>query len=297
MSTSMTGTPTAGSPTAGAPTTGARRRARPGPPPWVVGGIGVALTISVWWIGAVTFLKGVGAGPNGQGGSIPTPLAIVRQYGVDGLDYYWRNASVTLAEAGMGYLWGNAAALVLAGLVMVFPILERLVTQLGIISYCLPVVAIGPIIFIVLGPPSTGEPSGTAVALAALSVFFTTLVGSLMGLKAADRSSLDIVSVYGGRRIHQLLKVQVIAAIPSILNSLKIAAPAAFLGAVLGEYVGGVDRGLGPAMVNAQQSLEIERVWGVALVCGLLAGAGFLVFSLISRFATPWSAGTEGARP
>ncbi|NKX52388.1 ABC transporter permease, partial [Arthrobacter deserti] len=30
---------------------------------------------------------------------------------------------------------------------------------------------------------------------------------------------------------------------PGILNSLKIAAPAAFLGAVLGEYVGGVDRG------------------------------------------------------
>jgi hypothetical protein len=50
-------------------------------------------------------------------------------------------------------------------------------------------------------------------------------------------------------------------------------------------------------MVNAQQSLEIERVWGVALVCGLLAGAGYLFFALISRFATPWSAGTtEGGR-
>ena len=49
------------------------------------------------------------------------------------------------------------------------------------------------------------------------------------------------------------------------------------LGAVLGEYVGGVDRGLGPAMVNAQQSLEIERVWGVAIVCGLLAGGAVAV--------------------
>lgn len=284
--------------TAAQPATARRpRRAPAAPPPWAIGVAGVALTVAVWWIGALTFFRNVGAGPNSQGGSIPTPWAILQQYGVDGFDYYWRNASVTLAEAATGYLWGNAAALLLAGAVMVFPFLERLVTQLGIISYCLPVVAIGPIIFIVLGPPSTGEPSGTAVALAALSVFFTTLVGSLMGLKAADRSSLDIVTVYGGRRIHQLLKVQLVAAIPSILNALKIAAPAALLGAVLGEYVGGVDRGLGPAMVNAQQSLEIERVWGVALVCGLLAGAGFLVFSLISRFATPWSAGTEGARP
>ncbi|GAA3694026.1 ABC transporter permease [Arthrobacter ginkgonis] len=266
-------------------------------PPWAIGLLGVALTIAVWWIGSLTFLSGVGAAPNGGGGSIPTPLAIVQQFGSDGFGYYWRNASVTMSEAVAGYLWGNAFALVLAGAVMVLPLLERLVTQLGVISYCLPVVAIGPIIFIVLGPPSTGEPSGTAVALAALSVFFTTLVGSIMGLKAADQSSLDIVKVYGGRRIHQLAKVQAIAAVPGILNALKIAAPAAFLGAVLGEYVGGVDRGLGPAMVNAQQSLEIERVWGVALVCGLLAGAGYLVFALISRFATPWSAGTtEGGR-
>jgi ABC-type nitrate/sulfonate/bicarbonate transport system permease component len=265
--------------------------------PWAIGLAGIVLTIAVWWIGALTFFSGVGATADGQGGSIPTPLAIVQQYAADGFGYYWRNASVTLAEAAAGYLWGNAAALLLAGVVMVVPALERLITQLGVISYCLPMVAIGPIIFIVLGPPLTGRPSGTAVALAALSVFFTTLVGSVMGLKAADRSSLDIVSVYGGRRIHQLFKVQLIAAIPAILNSLKIAAPAAFLGAVLGEYVGGVDRGLGPAMVNAQQSLEIERVWGVALVCGLLAGAGYLVFSLISRWATPWSAGsTEGGR-
>ena len=184
-------------------------------PPWAIGAIGVALAIALWWIGALTFLSGVGAAPNGGGGSIPTPLAIVQQFGSDGFGYYWRNASVTITEAVAGYLWGNALALVLAGAVMVFPLLERLVTQLGVISYCLPVVAIGPIIFIVLGPPSTGDPSGTAVALAALSVFFTTLVGSVMGLKAADQSSLDIVKVYGGRRIHQLAKVQAIAAVPA----------------------------------------------------------------------------------
>lgn len=262
-------------------------------PTWAIGAGGIVLALAVWWIGALTFLRGVGAAANG-GGAIPTPLGIIQQYAVDGVDYYWRNASVTMAEATAGYLWGNALALLLAGVVMVLPALEKLAAQLGVISYCLPMVAIGPIIFIILGPPLTGKPSGTAVVLAGLSVFFTTLVGSLMGLKAADPSSLDIVRVYGGRRIHQLFKVQLIAAVPGILNSLKIAAPAAFLGAVLGEYVGGVDRGLGPAMVNAQQSLEVERVWGIALVCGLLAGAGYLVFSLISRWATPWSAGRSG---
>ena len=104
-------------------------------------------------------------------------------------------------------------ALLLAGVVMVVPALERIITQLGVISYCLPLVAIGPIIFIVLGPPTSGAPSGTAVVLAALSVFFTTLVGSILGLRSADKAALDVITVYGGTRLTQLRKVQIISAL------------------------------------------------------------------------------------
>jgi len=42
-------------------------------------------------------------------------------------------------------------------------------------------------------------------------------------------------------------------------------------------------------MVNAQQSLEIARVWGVALVSGLIAGGGYALFSLIGKLVTPWA--------
>ncbi|CEA07010.1 Binding-protein-dependent transport system inner membrane component [Arthrobacter saudimassiliensis] len=262
-------------------------------PPWTVGAAGAVGVLALWWIGAATFLRAVGAPPDGGPGAIPTPWAVLRQLAADGWGFYQRNASVTLAEAGAGYLWGNALALGLAFLVLLVPQLERLATQLAVVSYCLPVVAVGPVIFIVLGPPRTGEASGTAVALAALSVFFTTMVSALAGLKAADRASLDVVTVFGGRRIHQLVKVRIIAALPAVLAALKIAAPAALLGAILGEYVGGVDRGLGPAMVNAQQTLETARVWGVALACTALAGAAYGLLGLVSRWAAPWAAGTK----
>ncbi len=262
-------------------------------PPWAAGLIGTGAVLALWWIGAATFLRGVGAPPGGGAGAIPTPWAVLSQMGADGWGFYWRNAAVTLAEAGAGYAWGNALALLLAFLVLLIPPLERLATQLAVISYCLPVVAIGPVIFIVLGPPPSGDPSGTAVALAALSVFFTTMVSSLAGLKAADRSCLDIVTVFGGRRIHQLVKVRIIAGLPAVLAALKIAAPAALLGAILGEYIGGVDRGLGPAMVNAQQTLEVARVWGVAFVCAALAGGAYALLGLVARIAAPWSTGVR----
>jgi ABC-type nitrate/sulfonate/bicarbonate transport system permease component len=263
-------------------------------PPWAIGVLGTAGAIALWWILAVTVFSQVGAGGHGTGGAIPTPWGVLVQALHDGIGFYWPNASITLTEAGMGFLGGNILALLLSAVVLILPSAENLITQIAVISYCIPIVAIGPIIGLVVGSPLPGDPSTTAAALAGLSVFFTTVVGTLYGLRSADRSSLDIVTVYGGGRIKRLLKVQLISALPSILTALRVAAPAAFLGAILGEYIGGVDVGFGPAMVNAQQSLEIERVWGVAIVSGLLAGAGYAIIGLVARFVTPWSSGREG---
>src|SRR5690606_33543943 len=136
-----------------------------------------------------------------------------------------------------------------------------------------------------------GEPSGTAVFLAAMLVIFNTLIGALLGLRAADPAALAVVSVYGGGRVHQLRKVRLVAALPAFLNALKIAAPLAFLGAIIGEYLGGVDVGIGPALVNSQQSLNAPRAWALALLTGAVSGLVFALISWISRMVTPWARG------
>jgi ABC-type nitrate/sulfonate/bicarbonate transport system permease component len=260
-------------------------------PQQLSGLFGVVLTIAIWWISAVTVFANVGTRPDGTGGAIPTPLQVVEQLFVDGFEFYWRNGSVTLAEASLGFLWGNSLALVVAMIALVVPKLESLATQIAVISYCIPIVAIGPIVRLIVGAPGEGEAAPAAIVLAALSVFFTTVVGALTGVKSADKRTLDVVTAYGGNSWHRLVKVQLLSALPSILAAFKIAAPAAFLGAILGEYVGGPDLGFGPAMVNAQQSLEIARVWGVALISGAIAGAGYAMFSLLSKLVTPWAKG------
>ncbi|WP_353808801.1 ABC transporter permease [Agromyces sp. SYSU T00194] len=257
----------------------------------VLGAGGVLVLIALWWISAETVFSQVGVSPTGEGGSIPSPLDVVGAIVADGPMFYLNNVAVTAREAALGYLWGNGIAIALAFLVIVLPFLEGTVTQIAVISYCVPIVAIGPIVRIVIGTPSPGEPSGTAIFLAAMLPFFTTVTGCLLGLRATDRTILDVVNAYGGSRFTQLRKVRLIAALPAILNALKIAAPAAFLGAIIGEYLGGVDSGIGPALVNAQQNLNAPRAWALALVIGLASGLAYFVTSLIARFVTPWSAG------
>ncbi|MCC2335501.1 ABC transporter permease [Cellulomonas wangsupingiae] len=252
---------------------------------WAPGALGVVGIVAVWWLAAATVLAGT---------TTPTPLGVAQGFARDGIGFYVTHLSVTLEEAVRGFLVGNGLALALASLVLLVPALERLIMQVAVISYCLPLVAITPILYIVIGPPPAGEPSGTAVVLAGLSVFFTTVVGAVLGFRSADPASLDVVSVFGGGRWQQLVRVRLVAALPGIIGALQVAAPAALLGAILGEYIGGVDRGVGPALVNAGQSMNAERAWGIALVCGLVAGAGYGLFALLARVATPWSSG--GAR-
>ena len=255
----------------------------------ITGAFGVLATIGVWWFLAATVFSQVGARPDGSGGAIPTPLQVVEQFIVDGFDFYARNGGVTIVEAALGFLWGNLIALGLAAISLTLPKLDNIAAQIAIISYLVPIVAIGPIVRLIVGAPGPGEPAGAAVVLAALSVLFTTYIGAVTGVKSTDKRIMDVVSAYGGNSIDKLLKVQLLSALPSVFAAFKIAAPAAFLGAILGEYVGGTDMGFGPAMVNAQQSLEVARVWGVALVSGLIAGAGYWLFEVLGKVLTPWA--------
>jgi ABC-type nitrate/sulfonate/bicarbonate transport system permease component len=257
-------------------------------PAWVTGVIGVVGIVALWWILAATVFSNVGPG---GARAIPTPPEVILEFSATGWEFYSRNFGVTLTEAGIGYAWGNGLALVLSALVLVVPRLEGVVMQIAIITYCIPIVALGLLLTVIVPVPPAGAPSTTAVFLAALSCFFTTVVGALLGLKAADRASLDLITVYGGSRFTQLRKVRLIAALPAILNALKIAVPAAFLGAVLGEFFGKITVGVGPAMIAAQQALNSARVWDIALASGAVALVGYALVGLVARAVAPWSKG------
>ncbi|MEZ0164540.1 ABC transporter permease [Kineococcus sp. LSe6-4] len=251
-------------------------------PPWVGGVTGAVLVVAAWSLVGVF---------SSAGGIVPTPWAVLQQLQENGFATYWDNLSITTASAAQGWVWGNLVAIAIAVVVLLVPPLEGAANQVAVISYCIPLTAIGPIVLIV-SPPGSRI---TSVFLAAMSVVFTSVVGCLLGLRAADRSALDVVHAYGGSRWTALVKVRLIAALPDVFAALKLAAPAAFLGAVLGEYFGGVDSGLGIMIVAAQTNLQYAQIWGLALLSGAVAGAGYLLIGLLARLVTPWSStGVKG---
>jgi ABC-type nitrate/sulfonate/bicarbonate transport system permease component len=215
-------------------------------------------------------------------GNVPAPTQIISKIFSDGWSFYWPNMAQTLKEAGQGWLWGNGVAITLALLCVLIPFAERIVMRIAIAAYALPIIAIGPILHII--SPIGDMPM---VALSALTCFFTTLIGAAVGLRSVDQSSMDLIRAYGGGSWAQLVKVRLRAARPSLFAGLRIAAPTALLGAIIGEYLG-ADNGMGVAMIASQQAHEVARTWGIAAVATVLAGIGYAVTAYIGRLLTPW---------
>ncbi|WP_084076887.1 ABC transporter permease [Demequina sp. NBRC 110057] len=211
---------------------------------------------------------------------IPTPWAVLQAV-VGDLGVLPTNVGATLSNAAIGYLVGNVAAIVAAVVFVQVPWAERLLMRVAVMSFCVPLVAITPIL-VVIFPGDVPKQ-----ILAGLSVFFTTLIACLMGLRSVNGATVDLVVSMGGRSRTVLVKARLQAMLPSLFAGLQIAAPAAVLGTILGEYLG-ASRGLGVQLVQAQASFEVSRTWAVALVMSGLAGLVYALAGWVGRRAAPW---------
>lgn len=220
-------------------------------------GLAVALALLVWQAAAEALAgRYLLAGPWEIAGHIATHPGLL-----------WRALVATGSAAAQGWLWGNLAAVGLAALALLLPVLERPIRLVGLVVFCLPLVALGPILRVLCGPGDAPQ-----VWLAALGVFFTTLVPLLVGLRAVPRVWLDMVESYGRGRWAQLAHVRARAALPYLVMGLQIAAPAAFLAAMIGEFTG-AERGLGVLTLRALRSLDVTATWTLAVIATLVAMA------------------------
>lgn len=248
-----------------------------GVPAWVGGTAGFVVLLVAWEILAVTVFHKPGSG-------VPTPTSVVSKFWSDyGAGLYGKGIRQTMKEAVTGYLVANVLAVVLAVTFVQLPLVEKALLRVAIASYCLPIIAIGPILTTVLHGDAAKS------TLAGLLVFFPTLVGVVVGLRSADPAALDVITAAGGGPWAQLFKVRLRAAIPSTFAALQVAAPSAILGAMVGEYLGAQPDGLGIMMVQAQASIETARIWGIGLLCTIAGGVAYLLTGVIGRLVAPWA--------
>ncbi|WP_394551974.1 ABC transporter permease [Agromyces sp. MMS24-JH15] len=241
----------------------------------LLGALGFVMVVAAWWIVAVTVFA--------SNGVVPAPPTLVDQLAADGATYYVTQIGITLSSAAQGFIWGVLVAFALAAVVMLIPRSHTAVSQFALFIECAPAAAIGPVVLALAGGRTP------SIFLAAVGVFFTTLVGTLLGLRAARVAELEVIRVYGGGSWAMFRKVRLMATLPAALTALKVAVPAAIMGAIIGEYLGGVDSGIGVALAVAQRSIQVERTWIFGLSAAALTSIGYALFALLGRVALPWA--------
>lgn len=245
--------------------------------------VAIFVVVAAWHVVAVTFFTR----ENGTPGAIPPPAAVLARVAQNVTDAgYWSGLAATAGAALSGYAIAVVVALVLGAAVILVPALEAFATQLGIIAACIPVAAVSPIVVIM-------SPSGSravSVVLAVLAVIFPMIIGVLLGLRAASPAQLDLVHVYGGTELTAIRRVRLISALPALLTALKIGAPAAFLGAMTGEFFAvGVDAGMGRLLISQQYVGDYAGMWAIAVLAACVSALGYALLAAVAAVIAPWT--------
>jgi ABC-type nitrate/sulfonate/bicarbonate transport system permease component len=192
------------------------------------------------------------------------PIAVTA-YIIANADLLWRSLLITMQAALLGFILGNLVAVALAVIAILVPRIERVISGVALLFFCLPLVATGPILRVLFGPGT-----GPQVTLSALAVYYTTYLCLMVGLRAAPASWFDLVRSYGRGQGTELFRIRVFAALPYFIAGLQIAAPAAVLGALVGEFTG-AERGLGVLVIRAMRGLDVDATWALATIAAAVS--------------------------
>jgi sulfonate transport system permease protein len=212
-------------------------------------------------------------------GALPSPSAILLQWWRDRADYpphIW----ATLRPALLGFMIGNTIAVAAAIAFVLLPVLESLMRGLNVAIFGIPSIALSPVLVITL-PGDWPQ-----IVLAAVSVYFPTMVMTLLGLGDVDPRPIDVIHSYGGGTIAVLRWLRLRSCVPGLLAGLRVAAPAAILGSILAEFGSGSRWGLGSFLLGSLGRADPARIWGIGLIATLIAAGAYGLCALLARRST-----------
>lgn len=194
-----------------------------------------------------------------------------------------RHTLVTLSEVVPGLTLGVMVALPLAYLLTKSPLAERLISPYLIASQAIPVIAIAPLLTIWVQSWYWSR-----VLVAALTVFFPILISSIAGLRAVPREFYDLMHSLRATKLQIFRKMEMPAALPTVMAGLKVGATLAVIGAIVGEFVQPKSQGLGYLLVTARYQFRTDEVFVVLFTLSAMALSLYGLVFLAERRLLGW---------
>jgi NitT/TauT family transport system permease protein len=186
---------------------------------------------------------------------------------------------ITLAETLLAFIIGTVMGM-MAGLFLgINPLLSAIFSPYIKALNSLPRVILAPIFAMWFGLGIWSK-----VAFAITLVFFVVFFNVWQGVRDVNPVLLDNVRMLGANKRQQLMTIYLPSATSWVFSSLHMAIGLAFVGSVVGEYLGSY-RGIGYLILQAEGSFDINTILAGTLLLTLFALLLDLGINMIERYA------------
>jgi NitT/TauT family transport system permease protein len=172
---------------------------------------------------------------------------------------------VTLQEAVIGFLIGTALGVV-CGLAMgrVRFLAEVFGPFIKVLN-SIPRIVLGSVFVLAFGLGLESK-----VLLVIVLVFFGVFFNAFQGAREVDRNLVANAAILGASKWQVTRQVVLPSAFTWIIASLHVAFGFALIGAIVGEFIGGL-QGLGVLIKTAQGTFDANGVWAAMVIMGIVA--------------------------
>jgi NitT/TauT family transport system permease protein len=175
-------------------------------------------------------------------------------------------ALVTGEEIVLGYAAAVIGGVLMALAIFAWPIAYRTFYPLLVLFQGLPKIALAPLMVIWVGYGISSK-----VLMAFLFAFFPVVISTLGGLAGTPENLVEHFRTIKASRWTTFRRLQLPAALPSIMDGCKTAMPLAVIGAIVGEFVGS-QRGLGYLILEANAQARTDLLFAALVAISILAG-------------------------
>jgi NitT/TauT family transport system permease protein len=235
---------------------------------WVVSLLSLAVVIGLWQ--AVVDLFHVSSLLVPAPSQITTRLWTGLQPGGDAS--FYPDLRTTLTETLAGFAIAAVVGTVLALAMAQWHVVERLFAPYVFGLNALPKIAIAPFLVLLLNFGTQAM-----IAVSAVTAFFPMMVNALAGFKSVPTEQAMMFRGLCASPLRTFFRLKLRAASPQLIAGLDLALIYAFLGAIVGEFVGG-QAGLGVRITSYASSVDVTGEFAVLV---LMAAVGVVIHALL----------------
>jgi NitT/TauT family transport system permease protein len=209
---------------------------------------------------------------------LPAPSVVVQSLW-QGLNsgYLWPHIVHTLTEVVLGLLLGASMGFVGGVLLGESARLRGILMPYVVISQVVPKLALAPLFIVWFG-----FGMWPTVVMTALICFFPLLENTATSMQQVDANKLELFRMLRASAWQTLWRLKLPAGLPHIMAGLRVAVVLAWVGAVVGEFIG-ASRGLGALIIAAQGSMDTPLMFAVLTVITVLGLSFYKISEWLER--------------